>query len=208
MGHVKILELLSKNDDINNFNKDGKSLLHLSIEKRGDMKTFKWLVDKGVSVHVNDREGCSLLHAAARHGREDIVEWLMKHHPIGEDINKQDNNGNTPLHYAVKGGHHELTKTLLTNGSDVNILNYDFEWPIHYAAHGGDEKLITLLIENDATVNVRNRIDWTPLFYSVLNGNERVVKVLVNHEDEEFSLNDMDAQGKSPIHISAERGST
>lgn len=53
------------------------------------------------------------------------------------------------------------------------------------------------MIEHDATVNVRNRIDWTPLFYSVLNANERVVNVLVNHRDEDFSLNDMDAQGKT-----------
>lgn len=207
MGHVRILELLSKNEDINNFSRDGKSLLHLSIEKRGDMNTFKWLFDKGVSNHVTDRDGCSLLHAAARHGRIDIVEWLIKHHPIDEIINKQDNNGNTPLHYSVQRGHYDLTKILLSNGSDVNVQNYDFELPIHYAAHGGDENIIELLIEHDATVNVRNRIDWTPLFYSVQNGNERVVNALVNHEDEDFSLNDMDAQGKSPIHISAERGS-
>lgn len=33
LGHVKILELLIKGDNINDFNKDGKSLLHLSIEK-------------------------------------------------------------------------------------------------------------------------------------------------------------------------------
>lgn len=32
-GQVKILELLIKGDNINDFNKDGKSLLHLSIEK-------------------------------------------------------------------------------------------------------------------------------------------------------------------------------
>lgn len=32
-GHVEILELLSKSDSIDNFKKDGKSLLHLSIEK-------------------------------------------------------------------------------------------------------------------------------------------------------------------------------
>lgn len=55
-------------------------------------------------------------------------------------------------------------------------------------------------------MNVRNRIDWTPLFYSVLNGNERVVKLLVNHEDEDFSLNDKDAQGKTVFHICAEKG--
>lgn len=70
----------------------------------------------------------------------------------------------------------------------------------------GHEGIVKLLIEYDATVNVRNRIYWTPLFYSVLSGNNRVVKVLFNHEDEDFSLNDMDAQGKTVFHICAEKG--
>lgn len=108
-------------------------------------------------------------------------------------------------------------------------MNYDFEFPIHFAAHGGNsivfetkinelifdiliylfaghEDIIKLLIKYDATVNVRNRFDWTPLFYAVLNGNERVVKLLVNHADEDFSLNDKDAQGKTVFHICAEKG--
>lgn len=70
----------------------------------------------------------------------------------------------------------------------------------------GHEEIIKLLIKYDAMVNVRNRIDWSPLYYSVLNGNEKVVKLLINHEDEDFSLNDMDAQGKTVFHICAEKG--
>lgn len=205
-GDVKILELLSKNDDINKFYKSGKSLLHLSIEKQGDMKTFMWLVEKGANIHATDKDGCNIFHSAARYGRTDIVEWLIEHHPIDEIINKQDNNGNTALHYSVKGGYNDITNILLSNGSDVNILNYDFELPIHFASFHGDENLLNTLIKYDATVNVRNRIDWTPLFYSVLNGNEKVVNALVNHEDEDFSLNDMDAEGKTAFHIAAQKG--
>lgn len=37
-------------------------------------------------------------------GRTDVVEWLIEnHYPIDEIINKQDNYGNTPLHYAIRG---------------------------------------------------------------------------------------------------------
>lgn len=58
----------------------------------------------------------------------------------------------------------------------------------------------------DASVNVRNRIDWTPLYYAVFNGNEKVVKLLVNHKDEDFGLNDVDAQEKTVFHICAKKG--
>lgn len=67
---------------------------------------------------------------------------------------------------------------------------------------------MALLIKYDATVDVKDRIDWTPLFYSVLNGNEKVVKLLMNHEDEVFSLDDKDAQGKTVFHICAEKGNS
>lgn len=207
VGEVKILDLLSKNEDISNSVKDGKSLLHLSIEKQGDMKTFKWLVEKGANIYATDKDGCNILHYAAHFGRTDIVEYLIEHHSVNENINKQDNNGNTALHYSVKGGFYDITQILLANGGAVNVLNYDFELPIHYASErSAGENILKLLIQYDATVNVRNRIDWTPLFYAVQNGNDRVVIALVNHEDEDFSLNDMDAQGKTAFHIAAEKG--
>lgn len=32
------------------------------------METFKWLLSKGASIKATDRDGRSILHAAARHG--------------------------------------------------------------------------------------------------------------------------------------------
>lgn len=63
-----MLKLLSNGVDINNFKKNGKSLLHLCIEKGGDMTTFKWLVENGASITTTDRDGWSLIHSAARYG--------------------------------------------------------------------------------------------------------------------------------------------
>lgn len=65
------------------------------------------------------------------------MEFLIKHHPIDEIINKQDSYGNSPLHLAVEK-YYDLTKILLSNGSDVNAMNYDFEFPIHVAAMRGN----------------------------------------------------------------------
>lgn len=207
VGEVKILELLTKSDDINNFKQDDKSLLHLLIEKKGDLKTFKWLIEKGANLHAVDKDGCNILHYAAQFGRADIVEYLIGHHDIKEIINKQDNNGNTPLHLSVKEGFYDITQMLLRHGSGVNIMNYDFELPIHFASQDKqDENILKLLIQYDATVNVKNRIDWTPIFYAALNGNDKVINALINHEDEDFSLNDMDTNGKTAFHISAEKG--
>lgn len=32
--------------------------------------------------------------------------------------------------------YYDLTRILLSNGSNVNAMNYDFEFPIHFAAKG------------------------------------------------------------------------
>lgn len=208
-GELKILELLSKSDDINNFKKDDKSLLHLLIEKQGDLKTFKWLIEKGANLHAVDKDGCNILHYAAQFGRLDIVEYLIDHGKVDEIINEQDNNGNTALHNSVKGGFYDITDMLLRSGSKVNVMNYDFELPIHFASENStDDSIVKLLIQYDTTVNVKNRIDWTPVFYAALNGNDKVINALINHEDEDFSLNDVDTRGKTALHISAEKGLT
>lgn len=208
LGEVKILELLSKNDDINNFKKGDKSLLHLLIEKNGDPKTFKWLIEKGASMHAVDKDGCTILHYAAHFKRPDIVEYLISHHDVKEIINKQDNNGATALQNSVENGLYDMTKMLLGKGADVNVMNYDFELPIHFASQDTDDNILKLLMDYDATVNVKNRIDWSPIYYAAQKGNDKVINALINHEDEDFSLNDVDTNGKTALHIAAEKGLT
>lgn len=71
------------------------------------------------------------------------MEWLIENHSINTIINKQDNYGNTALHFAISGskkneGSYDITETLISNGSDVNAMNYDFEFPIHLAAQSGN----------------------------------------------------------------------
>ncbi len=49
------------------------------------------------------------------------------------DINAQDENGDTALHYAVKNDAVESLSCLLKNNANVSILNNDMNGPIHTA---------------------------------------------------------------------------
>ena len=42
----------------------------------------------------------------------------------GFDVNIQNPQGNTPLHYAISGGWIKLTDTLIKNGANENLQNY------------------------------------------------------------------------------------
>ena len=51
-------------------------------------------------IFIQDKEGSTALHLAAKDGYKGCV-WLLTAH--GTDVNVKTNAGRTPLHEAVKG---------------------------------------------------------------------------------------------------------
>ena len=49
----------------------------------------------------------------------------------GADINSQDNNKWTPLHFASKEGHKQVVEFLLKQGADLNIKDKHGKTPFH-----------------------------------------------------------------------------
>jgi ankyrin repeat protein len=45
-------------------------------------------------------------------------------------VNEKDNQGNTPLHYAVKNGHKELVDLLLDHSADIDVKNHQQKTPL------------------------------------------------------------------------------
>ncbi|KAL3714650.1 hypothetical protein ACJRO7_006540 [Eucalyptus globulus] len=61
------------------------------------------LIDKlhPVSQWVNGK-GQTVLHVAAKYGREEVVRFILKHPDLRKMINERDRDGNTPSHLAAK----------------------------------------------------------------------------------------------------------
>jgi len=74
-----------------------------------------------------DPQGNTLLHIAVQHNYP--IEELLK---LNIDINHQNNEGNTPLHYASYGKS-KFIKLLLDSNADINILNNRGEIPLDIA---------------------------------------------------------------------------
>ena len=66
---------------------------------------------------VRDAQGRTLLHKAALNNNTRIARLLLRH---GIDVNAQDNEGNTALHYAAD--RHMRDLLLITAGADPTIL--------------------------------------------------------------------------------------
>lgn len=65
-----------------------------------------------------------------------------------DNINLQDKNGNTALHYAVNQKRKEAVTQLIFHGADVDLKNKFGFTPIDYAFLLEDREIIKLLVEN------------------------------------------------------------
>ncbi|RXG61756.1 Acyl-CoA-binding domain-containing protein 6 [Armadillidium vulgare] len=79
-------------------------------------------------LSVRDESGMSLLHWASDRGYLEMVQYLLKQIP--QHINSQDNEGQTPLHYAVSCSHEEVVKILLANNANTSIKDEEGTLPI------------------------------------------------------------------------------
>lgn len=85
-----------------------------------------------------DKDGMTALHWAADRGELEIIEALLV--LLGEGdvatsrINAQDQDGNTPLHFAVMTENEEIARELVARGADSSMENEEGESPMVMAA--------------------------------------------------------------------------
>lgn len=110
---------------------------------------------------------------------------------IREDsVNKPDENGWTPLHWALNGRHSDMAKILVRHGASANPLpaaKSDSEnlflkknaSPVMIAAHCGDLEMVKWLIEMGADVDAKDAKNQDILAYAAMGGNVAVVSWLL-----------------------------
>ncbi len=90
------------------------------------------------------------LHCAAYGGYSDCVSTLLEEGRA--DVNKQDAEGVTALHWACSVGHLDTIQQLLSVGANPNLMEADGEklTPLDYAIIGGHQEAAQLLMESGA----------------------------------------------------------
>lgn len=110
-----LLSIIRKKANMNVFDKNGNSPLHLAIDK---LNVVKLLVEE-FSADVNKHcDGKSILHAAISRENLEVIKYLYFK---GACLDQKDSYGNTPLHLAVRGeSQHtlEIVKFLVEGGAN------------------------------------------------------------------------------------------
>src|SRR5215213_9735886 len=83
----------------------------------GDAATVKALLDSGVNLNAQDKDGSTPLIQAAWQGHAEIVRLLLSR---GANVNLKSKDGGTALLWASFEGHTEIVSILLERGADAN----------------------------------------------------------------------------------------
>ena len=123
------------------------------------------LIENGADVNLSTDKNRTPLMTACEYGHVNTVTILIEH---GANVNLQDRDGLTAVHYAVRGSQAcEILSCLMENGADVDAKTFDDCTPLMRAAEIGDTKVATFLIEHGANVDLPDKTGATALYYAL-----------------------------------------
>ena len=88
--------------------------------RHGRYTEARALMKQGPPVDCRDRGGNSPLMAACQNGRGKLVKLCIRH---GANVNAQNKQGNTALHFALAFQFQAIGEFLVAKGDDDSILN-------------------------------------------------------------------------------------
>ena len=127
--------------------------LNSKIEKFKSNPSLRKLRDKNSSN--------TFLHYICMNDENYPMMEVMK--PTKNEINKQNNLGQTSLHIAIINKNEKITKYLVENGADVNISDNNLNMSLHMAVMNNDVNTIMLLLDNKANPLLVNKNNETVL---------------------------------------------
>jgi len=139
---------------------------------------------------------------------EEQIEYFTEELPSemneeDDDLNDEDENGNSPLIFAVLNGKLDMVRTLVDQGSFVNHQNHNGETSLYWASSLGHEQIVDLLIENGSNLNVCNLDGVSPTHVAAANGHCNILARLIRNG---AYVNSQDDVKDSVLHFAVREG--
>ncbi|KAM0329507.1 hypothetical protein ACHAQA_004816 [Verticillium albo-atrum] len=152
-------------------------------------------------VDLQDIEGCTSLHLAARNGHEAVARALLH---VGADVRREEAFGETPLHEAARNGHEALVKLFIDTGAVVDVGNRDSSTALHVAARRGHIAVVEVLLAAGANPATKDKVGDTPLHDAAREGRTDIVDALLNTGL--VGVEARNANGLTPLSVAARHG--
>lgn len=173
--------------------------LQLAVEVSGQVQVQVLEADTSGYMPLPDGLNYNLALAASR-GNAFEIHRLIK---LGADPEAIDDNGATPLVYAIANEKINAVRALLSYEPDLDFFTYNGDSPLHITAKYDMVDYGELLIRKGANINIRDNYGSTPLHYSSIYGYLYFTDLLLYYEAD---LNLRSADGTTPLLAAAWAG--
>ena len=191
--------LIDAGADIETKNCDGRSPLHLA-SILGELTTVKMLVKAGADVRATDAERDTCLTLAAYDGHTDTVRYLVGLPEV--DLNHQDSNNFTALHFAVQEKRADVVQVLIDAGADIETKDDEGRSPLLLASIEGELTTVKTLVEAGADVRATDAERDTCLTLAAHFGHTETVRYLVGLP--EVDLNHQEYRNFTALHFAVQ----
>jgi ankyrin repeat protein len=202
-GRTDVVAVLrSRGADINAVNNANCTSFYLECQRSTRLLTFLWM------RHADERcegpDGQSALHMAVSGGSLEVVDFLLD---LDLDIDHVDNNGYTPLAWALILGQEDAALHLLSRGATfpTSRLRRGREL-LHISSSIGMLRITKRLLAGIFDIDARDDMGWTPLALACRKGSPELVSTLIDaHANFEASPNNTFDR---PLHLALRAGNT
>ena len=137
---------------------------------------------------------------------EDIKDFITaEKKKDGFDISAVDQDGLTPLHYAIERGDSDIVALLCEEGAGVDVDveleggvsdKNELTTPLHYAIYLKNADVAKVLVTAGANTNIKDKNGDTPLHLAVISNNTEIVQFLSKSPE---ILNQRNKAGQDPL---------
>ena len=206
-----------KNDEKENEELDENELKFIDLIKYNKYDEIKELLNQDLSLikiweyKTIDKDDSNILHFSILQNNNKIINLILdysKKFLTKEEfkffINKKNNSGITPIHYASYKGNIKIINLLIKNGSDVYAYTDKLLNVIHYSCQGNKPNcLLYFSLYYNFDYNSIDKRNTTPLHWACFSSAYECVEYLIFKN---VDLNAQDINGDTPLHFAVSSG--
>ncbi|MDR2122237.1 MAG: ankyrin repeat domain-containing protein [Flavobacteriaceae bacterium] len=130
------------------------------------IEVYQYLVEElKIKPTITGENGDNVLHTIVRRQKQsEIVNYFLAK---GVDVNKADNDGNTPLINAASGKEVEIVGLLVSKIKNVNAVNAKGESALTAAVKQGSPDVVSLLLDKGADIKIKDKEGNSLAYYLI-----------------------------------------